>query len=129
MYLTARDQNANPLTGLFDFDNSPSLQTAITQALPPPDDCTSPPGMSSQPHKVSLSWNATTQSVAGYIVYRGDASGGPYSRVNSVPEAFTTYTDNTVLSGQTYYYVVTSVDSRGYESIYSTEASAVVPSP
>jgi hypothetical protein len=39
-FLTKRDQHANTLEDLFDFDRSPSLNTAIGVALPPADDCT-----------------------------------------------------------------------------------------
>ena len=41
--------------------------------------------------------------------------------------AATTYTDSTVQASQTYFYVVTSVDSSGVESAYSTEVSVTVP--
>jgi phospholipase C len=40
LHLTARDQNANTLEDLFDFNNSPSLNTPVTQAAPPIVDCT-----------------------------------------------------------------------------------------
>ena len=39
-HLTRRDQHANTLEDMFDFDGSPSLNTAPTQALPPSTDCT-----------------------------------------------------------------------------------------
>jgi phospholipase C len=39
-YLTARDQYANPLMDLFDFDNAPSLNTSASQAGLPAIDCT-----------------------------------------------------------------------------------------
>jgi phospholipase C len=39
-HLTLRDQYANPLEDMFDFDHSPSLNTPLTQALPPTNDCT-----------------------------------------------------------------------------------------
>jgi len=39
-HLTKRDQHANTLEDLFDFDGSPSLNTQIGVALPPADDCT-----------------------------------------------------------------------------------------
>ena len=39
-HLTLRDQHANTLEDLFDFDNSPSLNTPVTVALPPANDCT-----------------------------------------------------------------------------------------
>lgn len=39
-HLTKRDQFANTLEDLFDFEGSPSLNTTIGQALPPAVDCT-----------------------------------------------------------------------------------------
>ena len=39
-FLTKRDQYANTLEDLFDFDRSPSLNTAIGSAQPPATDCT-----------------------------------------------------------------------------------------
>jgi fibronectin type 3 domain-containing protein len=80
-------------------------------------------------HIVDLSWQASTSAVAGYNVYRGAVSGGPYIKVNSSLISGTAYMDTTVLAGQTYYYVATAVDSNNDESAYSTPTSAVVPSP
>ena len=39
------------------------------------------------------------------------------------------YTDTGVAAGQTYFYVVTAVDANGAESVYSNQASALVPTP
>lgn len=39
LHLTKRDANANPLLDMFDFDNSPSLNTPVNQAAPPANDC------------------------------------------------------------------------------------------
>jgi phospholipase C len=39
-HLTRRDQFANPLEDMFDFDGAPSLGIALTQAAPPTVDCT-----------------------------------------------------------------------------------------
>jgi fibronectin type 3 domain-containing protein len=47
--------------------------------------------------------------------------------LNSSPMAATTYTDTTVQSGNTYYYVTTSVNSAGEESADSNQATAVIP--
>jgi phospholipase C len=41
-HLTLRDQYASPLEDMFDFNRSPSLNTVLTQALPPVNDCTPP---------------------------------------------------------------------------------------
>jgi len=67
--------------------------------------------------------------VAGYNVYRGTVSGGPYSKLNSSLIAPTTYTDSTVQSGQTYFYVVAAVDASNVESAYSNTISAIIPFP
>jgi hypothetical protein len=83
----------------------------------------------STPASVSLSWTASTSTgVVGYYVYRGTASGGPYTQLNSSPVDATTYTDTTVEAGETYYYVTTAVTSQGTQSAYSNQAKAVVPS-
>ena len=81
-------------------------------------------------HTVALSWNASTStSITGYNVYRGTVSGGPYSKINSVLDPSMSYSDSTVQSGQTYYYVTTAVDSAGVESSYSSGVQAVIPFP
>lgn len=90
--------------------------------------CVSGPGAVA--HYVSLSWTASTSSsVAGYNVFRGSTSGGPYTLVNSFLVAGTTFTDTTVAAGQTYYYVSAAVNTNNTQSPYSNEAAATVPSP
>jgi len=84
-------------------------------------------GVAPQQYSVSLSWDASTSQVAGYNVYRGSLSGGPYSKINSTLDPSTAYTDSNVAAGQTYYYVTTAVDSSGQESVYSNQAEAVIP--
>lgn len=79
-------------------------------------------------HSVSLNWTASTSSgVTGYKVYRGTASGGPYSLLTTVGTT-TSATDGSVTSGQTYYYVLTAV-AGGVESSYSNQAQAAIPTP
>ncbi len=84
-------------------------------------------GTAAPQHQVNLSWSESGSDVASYNIYRGSASGGPYVKINS--STVTSYTDQAVDAGQTYYYVVTSVGSNGTESGYSNEVSAVVPTP
>jgi fibronectin type 3 domain-containing protein len=75
-----------------------------------------------------LNWTASASSdVKGYNVYRSTVSGGSYAKINSSLVTGTSYTDATVASGQTYYYVTTSVDSSGVESQNSNEVKAVIP--
>jgi hypothetical protein len=98
--------------------NSPTIENLTGTGTPPPQ------------HSVNLSWTASTsQNIIGYNIYRGVKSGGPYSRINSVLNASTLYTDSTVTDGLTYYYVTTAVDSTNVESAYSNQTTAVIPPP
>jgi len=78
-------------------------------------------------HSVLLSWVASTSAVVGYNVYEGSVSGGPYSKLTTSPVATTNYTDSSVQSGQTLYFVVTSVSAGNVESAYSNQTSATIP--
>ena len=77
-------------------------------------------------YSVNLSWNPSASSVIGYNIYRGTAM-GTYSKLNSALNAGTTYTDNTVVSGTTYYYVAKAVNAQGQESAYSAPLKVVIP--
>ena len=83
---------------------------------------------SSTAHLVALNWSASTSlNVTGYNVYRSTTSGGSYSRITTSPTNATRYTDGSVAAGDTYYYVVTAVNSSGMESEHSNQISAVIP--
>ncbi len=77
-------------------------------------------------HSVDLSWNPVGGNVVGYDVFRGTSNGGPYQIIDTM-DASTAYTDYTVVSGTTYYYVVTAVNAQGQQSGYSNVATAVIP--
>lgn len=86
-------------------------------------------GTSPVPHSVTLNWIASTSpNVVGYNIYRGTTRGGPYSLLTAQVTG-TTYKDTAVQAGQTFYYVATAVDSNSMESVYSNEATAVIPTP
>lgn len=77
-------------------------------------------------HSVNLSWKPSTSAVASYNVYRR----GPWGvvRVNTEPVTGTSYVDGSVLPGQTYFYVIKAVNSKGTESTASNEIRADIPS-
>ena len=80
-------------------------------------------------HTVLLNWSASmSPDVVGYKVYRGTISGGPYTFLAQVGSV-TGYYDGAVVSGQTYFYVVTALDNNNNESGYSPETTAIVPNP
>jgi len=80
-------------------------------------------------HSTDLSWDASHDPVIGYNVYRGTQQGGPYGQINPVLDASTSYTDNNVNAGATYYYVVTAVNADDQESGPSNEVKVKIPSP
>jgi hypothetical protein len=85
-------------------------------------------GVQAHSHSVDLTWNqSTSNDIAGYDVYRGSASNGPYTLLTDSPVITTSYTDNTVQPNQTYYYVVTVVASNNNQSTYSNAAPATIP--
>ncbi|MFZ0745003.1 MAG: choice-of-anchor D domain-containing protein [Terracidiphilus sp.] len=82
------------------------------------------------PHEVELTWEAPGSSsdpVAGYHVYRSPAGGTSYQQVSSIAATQTTYSDNSVASGQAYDYIVKSVDASGVESAPSNMTSVNIP--
>ncbi len=81
-------------------------------------------------YEVNLSWSAPTSStdpVAGYNVYRSPSGASSYTQLNPAVLNQTSYVDTTVQNGQTYNYIVESVDSSGVTSSPSNTASAVTP--
>jgi hypothetical protein len=118
--VTFTPQASGATSGTLSFSsnatNSPTLQSM------------SGTGTAPTQHTVSLTWNGSSNAV-GYNIYRSTTSGGPYSLINGALDGTTAYSDNTVVSGQTYYYVATAVDSSSNESGYSNQVQAVIPSP
>jgi len=78
-------------------------------------------------HSVTLNWSPPGFGPApsSYNAYRSATSGGPYTLLASGITS-TSYEDVSVNPQQTWYYVVTAVDSSG-ESGYSNEIAATVP--
>ncbi len=76
---------------------------------------------------IDLIWAPVTSAdLAGYNVYRREASGSPI-KLNSEPVRSPSYRDSKVDTGKTYIYSVSAVDLRGNESARSEEASETLP--
>jgi len=79
---------------------------------------------------VALSWNAPANggsAITGYRVYRSTST-GTEALYASLGATTTTFTDNAVTNGGTYYYQVTALNSVG-ESARSSEVSARPTAP
>lgn len=103
--------NAN-LTFLSSASNSSAAQSLSGTAQAPS-------------HWVGLAWNASSGAVS-YNVYRKLSTDQGYTQIDS-GDGGTSYTDNSVASGVTYDYAVTSVNAENEESSYSNIAQAVIP--
>ena len=115
---TASGSTSASVTWVSNATNSPPPESLTGTGTPPPT------------HSVTLNWTASVSSgVVGYNIYRGSKSGGPYSQINSALDTTTQDIDYSVFGGQTYYYVVTAVNSKGAESAYSNQIKAVIPYP
>jgi Abnormal spindle-like microcephaly-assoc'd, ASPM-SPD-2-Hydin len=90
-------------------------------------------GTAAPVHSVNLSWSASTSSnVSGYNIYRAAYASacGSFSKINSLLNTGTLYTDSAVVDGATYCYATTAVNTSNEESGYSNEVSNVqVPAP
>jgi fibronectin type 3 domain-containing protein len=105
-------------------EGADSAQASATPLAPP----AAPTGLvaSGSNGFVSLAWN-TVINAASYTVKRSVTSGSGYTAVGSAV-ATTSYTDNSVSNGTTYYYVITAANTSG-TSAASAEASARPSAP
>lgn len=72
--------------------------------------------------EVTLAWDAS-DGAAGYKIYRGTKSGGPYTDVVDVGNVLT-YKDKITAEG-TYYWVATAYDAARNESDFSNQVEYV----
>ena len=84
-------------------------------------------GMQTSGHSVTLAWHSVSSPVAGYNVYRALAAKGPYDKINPVLHSKSTFTDATVTSGETYFYMTTAVNKNGRESKHSNQVQVTIP--
>jgi len=90
-------------------------------------------GTTPSTHNVNLAWEpGTSPNVVGYNVYRAIYSNncGTLTKINTLLNVGTLYTDSTVTDGMSYCYAATAVDSSNIESGYSNIVSNLqIPVP
>jgi hypothetical protein len=123
--VTFSPQTAGAVTAALTFTSNAQSSTTV--------ETLTGTGMAAPVHTVNLSWNASTSpSITGYNVYRAAYvnSCGSFSKINSVPNTGTLYTDSAVVDGSNYCYATTAVNSSNEESGYSNVVSNLrVPAP
>jgi beta-galactosidase len=114
---------------------APSATGAVAGSLTVSSNATNSPakislsgtGVTAINHTVALSWSAAVSGVTGFNTYTSTVSGGPYTKMGSTLSSNSSYTDTSVQSGRTYYYIVTAMNALNQESAYSSEVAAIVP--
>jgi hypothetical protein len=125
----------------FTMTFSPQTTGAVTATLTFTSNAQSPTtvealtgtGTAAPVHSVNLSWTGSTSSnVSGYNVYRAAYASacGAFSKINSLLNTGTLYTDSAVVDGANYCYATTAVNTSNEESADSNVVSNVqVPAP
>jgi len=120
--VTFTPQSTGSASGTLTFtsnaSNGPTTESLTGNGTPPP------------VHSVVLTWTASTSpNISSYDIYRSTTPGGSYMQIGSVTAPTTTFTDNSVTDGVTYYYVATAVNSSQQQSGDSNQATAQIPPP
>jgi len=109
--------------------NSNTLELSPVDIYPP-----STPGQISPapaPGRIALFWPANPEAdVAGYLIYRSTDTNLPkekWTKLTAALHTKTTFTDENVEAGKTYYYYIVAVDNTGNISPPSEVVSETVP--
>jgi len=111
-----------------DQHNLESVNSNEASATTPPQPPTNLAASNVTASQVTLTWTAsTTATIVSYNVYRSTTSGVYTTPLASVNAGTSTYTDMTVASATTYFYVVRAVGPANAESVNSNEVIATTP--
>ena len=108
--------------------DSNSLQISQVDKYPPSAPSLAPPGVATG--RIALFWAANPEAdIAGYLLYRSTDANRPRPWTLLTPEVYakTTFTDENVETGKTYYYYLVAVDNAGNRSQPSEVVSETVP--
>jgi hypothetical protein len=123
--VTFSPQTAGAVTAALTFTSNAQSSTTV--------ETLTGTGTAAPVHSVKLSWSASTSSnVSGYNIHRAPYASacGSFSKINSLLNTGTLYTDAAVVDGATYCYATTAVNTSNEESGYSNVVSNVqVPAP
>jgi hypothetical protein len=110
--------------GNFTGTMTPVIVLSPAPTLIAPDNLTVTPASSSQ---INLSWTDQSTNETGFQVERKTGAGGTYAQIATAAANTTTYSDNGLAEGTTYFYRVRAVNATD-NSAYSNEASGATPS-
>ncbi len=80
------------------------------------------------PGSVTLRWDPSTDSdLTGYKIYSSVSSGFYGPPIATLPASVTTYQATGLATGVTYFFVVSTYNSAGGESLHSNEVARTIP--
>ena len=126
---TLGEVRAEGQTGAVEGEDSPAVEVFTRDIYPPAEPAGLQAVFSSVGQKpfIDLTWAPNGESdLAGYNVFRWTAGGQP-RKLNTNLAPVSSYRDENVEPGKTYFYAVSAVDLRGNESPRSASASETVP--
>lgn len=97
--------------------------TAITNGLPPGIPL-SASALATSATTIDVAWQASSNLPLRYVISRGPTNTGPFSPIDSVDQAFTSYADTNLIPETSYYYAIEAVNSWG-RSGFSNVATAM----
>jgi Fibronectin type III domain len=78
--------------------------------------------------QITLGWTNNSSNADGFSIERKTGAGGAYAVIATTTLSVTTYVDNALTTGQTYFYRVRAFIGQSF-SPYSNEAGIAIPSP
>lgn len=112
-----------PSSGLGDLSSTASAVVRVRAGTDPLCSCVGNLAARAKASKVQLTWS-DTNAAAGYNVYRGTQSGGPYTLLGHTTSTYSTFLDSGVTLGSSYHYVVRRTAANSNELCQSNQASA-----
>jgi hypothetical protein len=80
--------------------------------------------------KVEIKWYPNQEKdLNGYVIYKSTKKSGDYKEIDTVGAKVSSYIDEDVRNGNTYYYAISAIDSDGNESDLSPEIVEDTPRP
>jgi len=113
------------LSGIVVSNGRLNAYKALKELIPP----NAPSNLNGAPRawsQIKLSWQDNSDNEDGFKIERKTSSSA-YSQIGTTGENITSYKDNTVSAGITYYYRVRAYNNRGGNSSFSNIATATIP--
>ena len=120
--VTDTTSSSFPSSGLADLSDTDFAQVSIKDGSDLTCSCLTDLAARAKRGKVQLTW--TDSGAHHYNVYRSTTANGPYQFIAATDSRYSTYLDNTVNNGTTFYYVVREAAASGNEVCQSVEADA-----